>query len=41
MPAATERYDYSNYTYTNLKVVGSGSFGVVYKVKNSFYCRQK
>ena len=23
--------DYSNYTYSNLKVVGSGSFGVVYK----------
>lgn len=32
MPATTERYDYSSFTYTNLKVVGSGSFGVVYKV---------
>ncbi|CAK69016.1 unnamed protein product (macronuclear) [Paramecium tetraurelia] len=33
MPASTERFDYSNFTYTNLKVVGSGSFGVVYKAK--------
>lgn len=32
MPATTERYDYSSFTYTNVKVVGSGSFGVVYKV---------
>ncbi|CAD8058167.1 unnamed protein product [Paramecium primaurelia] len=33
MPASTERYDYSNFTYINLKVVGSGSFGVVHKAK--------
>ncbi|CAK77104.1 unnamed protein product (macronuclear) [Paramecium tetraurelia] len=33
MPTSTERHDYTNFTYTNLKVVGSGSFGVVHKAK--------
>ncbi|KAM3127029.1 hypothetical protein pb186bvf_020873 [Paramecium bursaria] len=32
-PALTERCDYSSCTYQNLKVIGSGSFGVVYKSK--------
>ena len=32
MPAYSERLDYTNFTYVNLKVIGSGSFGVVNKV---------
>lgn len=31
IPSTKVEEDYSNYTYSNLKVVGSGSFGVVYK----------
>ncbi|CAD8069878.1 unnamed protein product [Paramecium sonneborni] len=33
MAVSTERLDYSNFTYVNLKVVGSGSFGIVHKAK--------
>lgn len=31
VPFSKTEEDYSTYTYSNLKVVGSGSFGVVYK----------
>ncbi|CAD8162968.1 unnamed protein product [Paramecium octaurelia] len=33
IPAKITRQDYSSYTYQNLKAIGSGSFGTVYKSK--------